>query len=90
MNDGTIAGKLPPKYRVRIARNGGASFRYFDTLDEALSYDHPQEFDFFGLPRRKPRITVQENVNGERNKYKKVDGLVSIRVGGGKVTVRAL
>lgn len=78
-----------PKYRVRISRNGSQAYRYFDTLDDALAYEHPQEYDPFGYPRKgKPRITIQENVNGVQNKYKNVDGLATIHIGGRKIQVR--
>lgn len=78
----------PSQYRVRISRNGGQSFRYFATLDEALAYEHPKECDPFGYPRKQPRITIQENVDGKVNKYRNVEGLATITFRPGKVTVR--
>jgi len=81
----------PSKYRVQIARRGGGkSWRYFDTLDDALAYEHPIEHDPFGYPRKQPKITIQENVDGKLNKYKKVEGLVTIKFGNGKVELKAM
>ncbi len=80
----------PHKYRVQISRGGSKSYRYFDTLEQALSYEHPREVDPFGFARKQPRITIQENFDGELNKYRKVEGLVSIKIERGKVTMKAL
>lgn len=76
-------------YRVRISRRkGSCSYRYFDTLDEALAYEHPPESDPFGYPRRKPRITIQANVDGILNKYQNVEGLATITFHRNRITVK--
>jgi hypothetical protein len=50
--------------------------------------EHPQEFDQFGNRRKKPRITIQHNVDGILNKYRIVEGLGTIVCYSNKITVK--